>query len=260
MSVELISDALKNSSAKGLDRFVLVCLANFADEHGVAWPSVKKVSDRCGISESSVHRCIKSLLVIGEVEIIEAGGMVNQIKKPNRYQLRIPKEPKKSDSKELQSTGVNLTPVPQGHGCQRDTGVSLARVSDRQGTGVSVTPVRVSGGHPIRHLDPSIKLQEKKTPPSPKREDDVPIPLLLQTPRFIQAWQDLKADRKERRKPMTRRSQEMSLEKCLSLGHDAAIEAIKHSIASGYQGVYPESQNGRNAPLPPKRIKTEPGY
>lgn len=165
MSVEFISDVLKNSRSTGLDKFVLVCLANYAGESGLAWPSVKRLADRCGISESSVHKCIKSLLALGEVELVEIGGRVNEKKHANKYQLHIPKDPynrvpcKRPSKKDLEETGASSAPVRELHPYADSTGAKDEPVRNTEKTGASHEPVPVRTANPNPSSYPSVNRQ-----------------------------------------------------------------------------------------------------
>ncbi|MFA5263972.1 MAG: hypothetical protein WC378_09095 [Opitutaceae bacterium] len=76
-----------------------------------------------------------------------------------------------------------------------------------------------------------------------------PLPLLLNTPEFRAAWADWCADRADRGHPLTARAATISLNRCEPLGPAAAVAAIEHSIAAGYQGIYED-------PTFSKRLKT----
>lgn len=70
-----------------------------------------------------------------------------------------------------------------------------------------------------------------------------PLPILLHTEEFAEAWADWCADKEDRGHPLTQRAATIALNKCaelyLLLGPDAAVAAIRHSIECGYQGIYP---------------------
>ena len=100
--------------------------------------------------------------------------------------------------------------------------------------------------------------EEDKNPPTPlaakaaKRQEpgeDVPIPASLDTPDFRAAWSAwLEFRRKDLRKPLTARSARQQFTEFESCGVQAAITAIRRSIASGYTGVFPDAnQSGRMA-------------
>ena len=73
-----------------------------------------------------------------------------------------------------------------------------------------------------------------------------PIPVELRTPEFLDAWTDWIAVRREQRKPLTKRAVDEQLRQLAEAGPDAAVKAIRKSIANDWQGVFPESA-GRTA-------------
>jgi hypothetical protein len=94
MSVHYISAAFRSSRAKGLDRFVLVCLSNYADEQGCCYPSVQTVAKHCGVSDRKAQQSISKLIKIRELRKAKQGGCYNGKNTPNTYRilLKIPGE------------------------------------------------------------------------------------------------------------------------------------------------------------------------
>lgn len=87
------------------------------------------------------------------------------------------------------------------------------------------------------------------------KKEDAQIPPRLDTPEFRKAWEEYRADRKERKKTMTHRAEKMSLAKVEPLGPRLAIEAINNAIAGGWTSLWDPSGK-RNGTTPPK--KTSP--
>jgi len=69
-------------------RFVLVTIALHANEAGVAFPSVKRLSELTGISESRVRRHLRRLEALGELGTKPSDG-----RHCNEYQIRLTSEP-----------------------------------------------------------------------------------------------------------------------------------------------------------------------
>ena len=68
------------------DKFVLLMLANYADENGMAWPSVSKLCDMTGMSRHTVIDAVKSL---EKNALIKAARQTHQgVNLPNRYELQ----------------------------------------------------------------------------------------------------------------------------------------------------------------------------
>ena len=61
MSVQAISWALGCKTAKSSDKFVLVVLANYADQDGFCWPHVGTIAELTLLSVRAVRRCLTRL-------------------------------------------------------------------------------------------------------------------------------------------------------------------------------------------------------
>lgn len=84
------------------------------------------------------------------------------------------------------------------------------------------------------------------------------MPDELDTPRFSNAWEAWRADRRERKKPLTPRAEAMQLKNLSKMGESRAVAALEHSIANGYQGIY-EPKNDNHQSSTPQR-KQEPSW
>lgn len=80
---------------------------------------------------------------------------------------------------------------------------------------------------------------------------------ILKTDEFRKAWEDWARHRAERKPKLTRTSVVRQIRRLEKLGHDRAVAAIDHSIASGYQGIW-EPREATQQP-PPGRISGKPG-
>lgn len=84
---------------------------------------------------------------------------------------------------------------------------------------------------------------------SEKKKNVVVFPECLDTVEFRQSWADWHAYRIEAKlKAYVPRGAKAQLTKLAKLGHDDAAAAIAHSIAQGYQGIYPDrsTNDGNN--------------
>jgi len=79
------------------------------------------------------------------------------------------------------------------------------------------------------------------------------IPTSLQTPSFIEAWDNWLADRRERRRPVTTRAATLQLRKLEAMGPVAAVASINQSIERGYQGIFEVA-----APRDTKNLEPKP--
>lgn len=103
-----------SSAAEGLDRFVLLAIADCANDQGQqAWPSTGSIAAKTGLSVRTVQRCISSLADLGELVVEPNAGR----RGTNLYSLpmRPPSEshPRHPDTPVTQSpTPVRLTGTP----------------------------------------------------------------------------------------------------------------------------------------------------
>ena len=83
MAFSFIIAVINNRSLRGNAKLVAIILANFANDEGVAWPSVKTLADGCGLSSRQIQRILPLLESSGLLTIIPGGGN----KHPHRYQF-----------------------------------------------------------------------------------------------------------------------------------------------------------------------------
>jgi len=64
----LMADVIRDSKSQGLDKLVLIILANHQNKvHDCCWPSLRTVAKEAGISQRRVRMAIANLIAIGEV-------------------------------------------------------------------------------------------------------------------------------------------------------------------------------------------------
>jgi hypothetical protein len=66
------------------------------------------------------------------------------------------------------------------------------------------------------------------------------IPLLLNTPKFRNAWDEWRSYKRHRRQTLTSDTMKRQLNKLCGMGEERAIAAINHSIEQGYTGLFEE--------------------
>ena len=64
----------ERSPQKGTALLLLLAIADFANDEGVAYPSIARLAAKTRVSERSVHYVLKSLKASGELEISEQAG------------------------------------------------------------------------------------------------------------------------------------------------------------------------------------------
>jgi len=68
MSIRIMSWVWEHGPKKSTDRYVLLALADNADDNGKCWPSISHLSKKCSLSERTVIRAIKNLIKEGYLE------------------------------------------------------------------------------------------------------------------------------------------------------------------------------------------------
>lgn len=70
------------------------------------------------------------------------------------------------------------------------------------------------------------------------------FPKELQNDAFLRVWNEWESHRQEIKKPLTKTSREMQLQKLAGMGSSRAIAAIKHTIFKGWQGIQEPTSGG----------------
>ena len=99
----------------------------------------------------------------------------------------------------------------------------------------------------LKELD-TLKITTKTTPLPPKGGigfNGYEIPANLDTQEFRTAFADFQKHRIEIKKPMTPTSARKLLASLSKMGSQAAVEAINHSIANGWRGVFAPSRESK---------------
>lgn len=70
MSVRVMSWVWESSQSTGIDRLVLLAIADSAsDDGGHAWPSIRTLKTKAMVSERTVQRAIRTLVELGELVV-----------------------------------------------------------------------------------------------------------------------------------------------------------------------------------------------
>lgn len=109
---------------------------------------------------------------------------------------------------------------------------------------------KMSGKKPDQsRVDKKNPPSEDSAPPPPEGGDGskpIAIPENLQRADFISAWEEWIEYRRERKPRVTARSAAAMLAMLSEMGIHRAIEAIRHSVANGWQGIFEEKINGQS--------------
>lgn len=136
MSVSAIAWAITQDTTP-TEKLILICMANYADEDGVAWPSIQRLMWDTGLSRRSIQRNLNN---IKKKEIIEAArrGGAGCGSHTNIYALQLQKPGRTYPKKTFLEGGVTGAHCPDSNVPQWHIG------------GVTVTP------------NPSINHQDNK--------------------------------------------------------------------------------------------------
>lgn len=77
MSIKLMSAIWHNGPSSQTERFVMLALADYANDDGVCWPSVTAIAEKTCITERSVRRIMRRLCECGWLEIEPGAGRNN---------------------------------------------------------------------------------------------------------------------------------------------------------------------------------------
>ena len=220
MSIRLMTQILdEDTNLTGMQRFLLVVMADFADEDGTCWPKIKTLAKRLNIDTRQTQRHLKALRDQGYVEVIESG----KGKRSNTYKVGVSHVT--CHNRRVTNDVSKTTPV----------------INDTTRGVISDTP-------PNLYNEPSMEPPKKKgckqpkekaAPSSPKvSNSSIEVPSELDTPEFHQAWEEWQAFQKEIKKPITPTSSKKQLKQLADYGVKGAIESIEQSIAKGWKGLF----------------------
>ncbi len=83
MTWPIVGWVIDNQSVRGNVKFVALVLANYANEKGIAWPSMETLAKTTGLSKRQIQRILPQIEKAGLVKISTGGGR----KRTHRYQF-----------------------------------------------------------------------------------------------------------------------------------------------------------------------------
>lgn len=191
-------------------------LCRFADRNRRCYPSIETIANKCGVGERSVQLALRKLEAASAV--IAEPRSANGKTLSNQYYL--PRLKGATDCAPV----TTCAPESECRGATEFTG--------------GAQPVAPEGRTVLR---PN-KTKEKKTAlnkTSSVGPDDVTWPTELDTPECRESLRLWLAYKREIKKPYKSRvSVETLLRRLAANGADRFRDAIEHSIAQGYQGIY----------------------
>jgi Helix-turn-helix domain len=124
-----------------IEKLVMLCLADHADNSGRCWPSIERIGELCGVHRSSVMRSIKALAKGGHISILRTLG------RPNHYWVQA----LDSDSSRT------VRPVAESDTSLKATGRQMELVADGDSTSRTALPDQsLSATSPVAQSDPNL--------------------------------------------------------------------------------------------------------
>lgn len=184
------------------DKLVLLALADISDDEGRCFPSMRTLTEKCGMDDRTVQRSLRRLQWEGYVE--------RQMRDGRSTLYTVTLEPPSNRHPRLIDTPVSLTPTP----------VSLTPPEKKKTSSLEPSPNRQLPSRSVRK-------------PKPKVPDEPPPSNLN-----VEAWHRWEQYRKQIRKPIQPPSTGAAQRKLAAFGPDQAA-VVEQSIADGYQGLFP---------------------
>jgi hypothetical protein len=140
MSIQIMTRVWQDSAQQGSSLVILLAIADFANDQGVAYPSVATLAQKARISESQVHWILRKLVDTGELTIKRQAG-------PHRCNLYAI-----TDSRVLSSEGAagnndRVLPVAPDPSIEPSLVIEASVPSEPS---ASITPQKVEVDEPFR--------------------------------------------------------------------------------------------------------------
>ena len=265
-------DACAVSGIKGTRLMVMVRLADYSSDEGTCYPGVKTISRQIGAGESTIRTALSEL---------EAEGWLRRENRrngnrntSNMYHLNVEKleeialqqrtlirleriknnrfDPPESDASDFEQSESDASEM-RG---------SSALDPSESGKNNRFDPPE-SGGHDPQGLkpDPQVKDHEPQEARA-KRQKKTSFDPAKAKPENVSAeiWQDWIKFRREKRQPLTETTCTYQAKQLA--GHQNADEVIRRSIASGWQGLFPDHVPNKSATMtetPGAAVSSESG-
>lgn len=240
-------DACAVSGVKGTRLMVMVRLADYSSDEGTSYPGIKTIARQLGAGESTIRTAISEL---------EADGWLRRENRrngnrntSNMYFLNIEKledialgQRTKIREERLKNTGFDpsdsdASDSDQSDSDQSEMSASSALDPSDSGNGTDFDPSD-SGGHDpqvnskpdpqVKDHEPQEKRAKSKFDPAKAKPENV----------SADVWTDWVKFRREKRAALTETTCQYQAKQLA--GHQNADEVIRRSIASGWQGLFPE--------------------
>ncbi len=211
--------SLCSPATRGIWIDVLCCMHELRSGSLSGTPDQMARALRC--SPTDLHTAVQELHATGAAIVRNGHGVVTLT---NRRKEREAKARQQATSRKQYERGTHLS-----RDCHANVTLASSSSSSSSSSLCSEedTPLPPKGGR-FASVEVALKY---------------PLPLLLQTTAFLQAWRRWLQYLWERRKAPTRSTIEFQLRRCEKMGVEAAIAAIESSITNGWIGLFDKRQD-----------------
>ena len=152
--------AISQATYLGITKLVLITCAEFADDNGVFWHSIRSLARACGLSVGATHKSVRELLQSGVLKLLRHGGPKTG---SNKYQFVLTAIPEHPTVYEVSREKIHHTNVHQANLAEER---SFGERSVRE---VNGNPIQCSPGEPMhgsaftrRTEDRELNLEDSK--------------------------------------------------------------------------------------------------
>lgn len=128
MSIKVMS-AVWESDLPAMERLIMLCLADHANDEGECYPSILRLCKRTGLSERAVQNNLKKLVEAGHLEVVGGGGRG----RANLYRITAnpaPKTPFVEKPRTKNPVSDDINPAPDDINPARDAPEPLRTIKE----------------------------------------------------------------------------------------------------------------------------------
>lgn len=202
---------------------VFLALADWANDDGVAWPSMERLAEKTRIDKRSAQRIVRQLQKDGMIQIEEGGGRAKQ----HRYFIQVER-------------------VANCHRLKDDASVTVSEIkgdiSDTETVTIQAERV-TSGTQTVTPMSPDPSEEPLDQPSVDPSEPP------FCSPDFCSALKDFEQHRKEKRIKVTPTARRLMFKKFATWGEERSTAALVYSTEKNYTGCFEETNgNGSSQP------------
>jgi hypothetical protein len=203
MSNAALTAVFDHSKTRHAARLLMLALADRADEHGIAWPSIADIMRRTRLSRGAVHGAMCDAGELGELSVERFAGP----RLCNRYQIHLATRSDSEPVQDMKPVQSPNGPVQSLHKTRSDSEPKPSVTRKNHKAKASAEPLDLPHGEP-----------------------------------FATAWSEFATHRRELRHPMTPTAGRRLLTELAAVPEAQAVAALHESICRGWRGVFPNGR------------------